>query len=59
MSGFAVGFAARGTDHSHFRNPALEDQAYDRAHRLGQKLDVHIYKLTVRESVEDRILKVG
>ncbi|KAJ9122037.1 hypothetical protein QFC24_004264 [Naganishia onofrii] len=37
-------------------NPALEDQAFDRAHRLGQKLDVNIFKLTIHESVEDRIL---
>lgn len=40
------------------RNPALEDQAYDRAHRLGQKLDCNIYKLTIERSVEDRILMV-
>jgi hypothetical protein len=32
----------------------LEDQAFDRAHRLGQKLDVNIYKLTVSGTVEDR-----
>ncbi|KAK8866127.1 hypothetical protein IAR55_001278 [Kwoniella newhampshirensis] len=37
-------------------NPALEDQAFDRAHRLGQKLDVNIFKLTIDDSVEDRIL---
>ncbi|WWC86455.1 uncharacterized protein L201_001332 [Kwoniella dendrophila CBS 6074] len=37
-------------------NPALEDQAFDRAHRLGQKLDVNIYKLTIEETVEDRML---
>ncbi|KAK4687668.1 hypothetical protein P7C73_g2453, partial [Tremellales sp. Uapishka_1] len=37
-------------------NPALEDQAFDRAHRLGQKLDVNIFKLTIAETVEDRIL---
>ena len=32
----------------------LEDQAFDRAHRLGQTRDVNIYKLTVEETVEDR-----
>ncbi|WWC58824.1 uncharacterized protein I303_101368 [Kwoniella dejecticola CBS 10117] len=37
-------------------NPALEDQAFDRAHRLGQKRDVNIFKLTIEETVEDRIL---
>ncbi|QRV98846.1 SNF2 family amino-terminal protein [Ceratobasidium sp. AG-Ba] len=39
-------------------NPALEDQAFDRAHRLGQTKDVNIYKLTIAETVEDRILKL-
>lgn len=34
----------------------LEDQAFDRAHRLGQTRDVNIYKLTVKETVEDRSL---
>ncbi|GMK57535.1 hypothetical protein CspeluHIS016_0403690 [Cutaneotrichosporon spelunceum] len=37
-------------------NPALEDQAFDRAHRLGQQLDVNIYKLTISATIEDRIL---
>jgi SNF2 family DNA or RNA helicase len=37
-------------------NPALEDQAFDRAHRLGQTRDVHIYKLTIENTVEARIL---
>lgn len=32
----------------------LEDQAFDRAHRLGQKLDVNIFKLTIEQTVEDR-----
>ncbi|KAF8752293.1 SNF2 family N-terminal domain [Rhizoctonia solani] len=39
-------------------NPALEDQAFDRAHRLGQTKDVHIYKLTIAHTVEERILKL-
>ena len=37
-------------------NPALEDQAFDRAHRVGQKRDVNIHKLTVPDTVEQRIL---
>ncbi|PPQ99319.1 hypothetical protein CVT24_009187 [Panaeolus cyanescens] len=37
-------------------NPALEDQAFDRAHRFGQKRDVNIYKLKIDNTVEDRIL---
>ncbi|GAA5881816.1 hypothetical protein JCM3774_001289 [Rhodotorula dairenensis] len=37
-------------------NPAIEEQAFDRAHRLGQQDDVKIYKLTIDDTVEDRIL---
>ncbi|KAI0795563.1 SNF2 family N-terminal domain-containing protein [Abortiporus biennis] len=39
-------------------NPALEDQAFDRAHRLGQTKNVHIYKLHVPGTVEERILEL-
>ncbi|KAL1757353.1 SNF2 family N-terminal domain-containing protein [Schizophyllum commune] len=37
-------------------NPALEDQAFDRAHRFGQQRPVNIYKLKIDDTVEDRIL---
>lgn len=39
-------------------NPALEDQAFDRAHRLGQTRNVNIYKLSIPNTVEERILDV-
>ncbi|EGU11306.1 DNA repair protein rad5 [Rhodotorula toruloides ATCC 204091] len=39
-------------------NPAIEEQAFDRAHRFGQKDDVKIYKLTIDDTVEERILKL-
>ncbi|KAG7442867.1 uncharacterized protein BT62DRAFT_935597 [Guyanagaster necrorhizus] len=39
-------------------NPALEDQAFDRAHRFGQKKKVSIYKLKIDDTVEDRILEL-
>lgn len=39
-------------------NPALEDQAFDRAHRYGQTKDVTIYKLIVESSIEQRILEL-
>ncbi|KAH8101775.1 SNF2 family N-terminal domain-containing protein [Cristinia sonorae] len=39
-------------------NPALEDQAFDRAHRLGQTKNVNIYKLSVPNTVEERILEL-
>ncbi|KAG6865601.1 hypothetical protein C0991_001025 [Blastosporella zonata] len=37
-------------------NPALEEQAFDRAHRFGQTRDVNIFKLKIDQTVEDRIL---
>lgn len=37
-------------------NPAVEDQATDRAHRLGQQQVVTSYKLITRETVEEKIL---
>ena len=37
-------------------NPAVEDQATDRAHRLGQTKVVMSYKLITRDTVEEKIL---
>jgi superfamily II DNA or RNA helicase len=37
-------------------NPAAEDQASDRAHRIGQTRPVFVYKLIAAETVEDRIV---
>ncbi|XP_019423648.1 PREDICTED: helicase-like transcription factor CHR28 isoform X1 [Lupinus angustifolius] len=37
-------------------NPTTEDQAIDRAHRIGQTRPVTVLRLTVRDTVEDRIL---
>jgi superfamily II DNA or RNA helicase len=37
-------------------NPAVEDQASDRAHRIGQDRPVTIYRLIVQDSIEERIL---
>ncbi|KAM0252700.1 hypothetical protein ACHAP5_000992 [Fusarium lateritium] len=41
-----------------FWNPFVEEQAIDRVHRLTQTVDVIIYKLTVSETVEERILEL-
>ncbi|KAK9702890.1 hypothetical protein K7432_011017, partial [Basidiobolus ranarum] len=38
--------------------PALEEQAIDRVHRIGQELPVHVVRLTIEDTVEDRILKL-
>ncbi|XP_038689866.1 helicase-like transcription factor CHR28 isoform X1 [Tripterygium wilfordii] len=37
-------------------NPTTEDQAIDRAHRIGQTRPVKVWQLTVKDTVEDRIL---
>nr|XP_043620030.1 LOW QUALITY PROTEIN: helicase-like transcription factor CHR28 [Erigeron canadensis] len=37
-------------------NPTVEDQAIDRAHRIGQTRPVSVLRFTVKETVEDRIL---
>ncbi len=39
-------------------NPAVEEQAMDRVHRIGQKKPVHIVRYYVNNSVEERILKL-
>lgn len=41
-----------------FWNPFIEDQAVDRAYRIGQKREVHIYKILVQETIEDRIIQL-
>jgi superfamily II DNA or RNA helicase len=39
-------------------NPAVEDQAADRAHRIGQERPVMIYRLVASDTVEERILEL-
>jgi SNF2 family DNA or RNA helicase len=37
-------------------NPAVEEQAADRAHRIGQDRPVMVYRMVARDTVEERIL---
>jgi len=37
-------------------NPAVEDQAADRAHRIGQDRPVMVYRMVAKDTVEERIL---
>ena len=38
-------------------NPTVDQQAMDRAHRLGQTKQVTVYRLIVKGSIEERILQ--
>ncbi|MBK9071320.1 MAG: DEAD/DEAH box helicase [Myxococcales bacterium] len=40
-------------------NPAVEDQAADRAHRIGQDKPVNIYRLVAQNTVEERVLALA
>lgn len=37
-------------------NPAVEDQAMDRIHRIGQFRAIRIYKIIIEDSIESRVL---
>ncbi|RME23596.1 MAG: DEAD/DEAH box helicase, partial [Deltaproteobacteria bacterium] len=39
-------------------NPAAEDQAADRAHRIGQDKPVMVYRIVAEDTVEERILQL-
>jgi superfamily II DNA or RNA helicase len=39
-------------------NPAVEDQATDRAHRIGQTRPVTVYRLIARGTIEEQILSL-
>ena len=39
-------------------NPAVEDQASDRVHRIGQERPVTIYRLVARDTIEEKIVEL-
>jgi len=39
-------------------NPAVEHQATDRSHRMGQTLPVHVYKYICENTIEERINQI-
>ncbi|PPJ58273.1 hypothetical protein CBER1_07303 [Cercospora berteroae] len=41
-----------------FWNPFVEEQAIDRVHRLNQTVDVKVFRLTIRDSVEEKIIEL-
>ena len=38
-------------------NPQIDLQAMDRAHRIGQKKIVYVYRLICKDTVEDKIVQ--
>ncbi len=40
-------------------NPAAEDQATDRAHRIGQTKKVDVIRLVMGESIEEKVVELG
>ena len=40
-------------------NPAAEDQATDRAHRIGQTKKVDVIRLVMGESIEEKVIELG
>jgi len=39
-------------------NAAAQDQATDRAHRIGQTRDVNVYQIVAKDTIEERILRL-
>ncbi len=39
-------------------NPAVEQQAIDRTHRIGQKNNIFAYKMICKDTVEEKIMKL-
>jgi SNF2 family DNA or RNA helicase len=39
-------------------NPAVEDQATDRAYRIGQDRPVQVHRLTTQGTVEDKVARL-
>jgi SNF2 family DNA or RNA helicase len=37
-------------------NPAAEEQAIDRAHRIGQTRSVHVYRLVAKDTIEQKVM---
>ena len=57
-----VGLTLTAADHVYivdpWWNPAVEDQASDRAHRIGQVNPVMVYRLVAQNTVEERVLEL-
>ncbi len=50
--------ASRVFHYDRWWNPAVEAQAEDRAHRIGQQLPVHVYAYVASATIEERIEEI-
>ena len=39
-------------------NYATESQAFDRVHRMGQNKEVHVKRIIVRDTIEERCVEI-
>ena len=39
-------------------NPAAEQQAVDRIHRIGQDKEVHVYRLVAEGTIEEKVMQL-
>lgn len=39
-------------------NPSVEDQCFDRIHRMGQKKPVHIYRFVTNGTIEEKVIEL-
>lgn len=39
-------------------NPAVDEQAADRAHRIGQKQTVHVIRLIAKDTMEEKMYEL-
>ena len=56
--GLNLNYASRVIILDPFWNPSIEAQAINRAHRIGQQRAVHIYRILIQNTVEDRIVQL-
>jgi SNF2 family DNA or RNA helicase len=57
-AGLNLNIASRVIILDPFWNPYVEEQAIDRAHRIGQVRPVKVHRVLVEETVEDRIIEL-
>lgn len=57
-AGLNLNIASRVIILDPFWNPYVEEQAIDRAHRIGQKRPVKVHRVLIEATVEDRIIEL-